>query len=122
MIYVMSDIHGNTERFDSVMKQISLSRNDRLYILGDVVDRFPGGITLLRRIMKMPNVCMLLGNHELMMLKAAAAAIYLTQLVIFELMTDENDSMNVIPPDPRVPSRRENFLQLLRYQVLHLKE
>ena len=71
MIYVMSDIHGNTERFDSVMKQISLGRNDRLYILGDVVDRFPGGITLLRRIMKMPNVCMLLGNHELMMLKAA---------------------------------------------------
>ena len=71
MTYVMSDIHGNTARFEAIMKQISLSRKDTLYILGDVVDRFPGGITLLRRIMKMPNVHMLFGNHELMMLKAA---------------------------------------------------
>jgi len=70
MIYVMSDIHGNRARFDSVMHQIGLCPEDTLYILGDVVDRFPDGIRILRRIMEMPNVKMLLGNHELMMLRA----------------------------------------------------
>lgn len=67
MIYVMSDIHGNEERFNSVMKQIKLQKEDTLYILGDVVDRYKYGIKILRRIMKMPNVKMLLGNHEFMM-------------------------------------------------------
>ena len=66
----MSDIHGNSKRFDSVLKQINLQPEDTLYILGDVVDRYPDGIRILRRIMKMPNVKMLLGNHEYMMLEA----------------------------------------------------
>ena len=70
MIYVMSDIHGNSKRFDSVMEQINLQPEDSLYILGDVVDRYPDGIRILRRIMRMPNVKMLLGNHEYMMLEA----------------------------------------------------
>ena len=70
MIYVMSDIHGNGKRFDSVMKQICLRPEDTLFILGDAVDRYPDGIRLLRRIMKMPNAKMLLGNHEYMMLDA----------------------------------------------------
>lgn len=70
MTYVMSDIHGNLKRFESIMEQINLQPEDTLYILGDVVDRFPYGIKILRTIMKMPNVKMLLGNHEYMMLGA----------------------------------------------------
>lgn len=70
MIYVMSDIHGNERRFNSVMKQINLQPEDTLYVLGDVIDRHPGGIRILRRIMAMPNAKMLLGNHEYMMLNA----------------------------------------------------
>lgn len=70
MIYVMSDIHGNSRRFDSIMKQIDLQPEDTLYILGDVIDRYPDGIKILRRLMKMPNVKMLLGDHEYMMLRA----------------------------------------------------
>ncbi len=64
MIYVMSDIYGHPRRFESIMRQINLKEEDTLYILGDVIDRYPYGIKLLRRIMKMPNVKMLLGNHE----------------------------------------------------------
>ena len=70
MTYVLSDIHGHLQRFESIMHQINLQPTDTLYILGDVVDRFPDGIKILRRIMKMPNVKMLLGNHEHMMLNA----------------------------------------------------
>lgn len=70
MIYVLSDIHGNERRFDSVLEQIRLQPEDTLYILGDVIDRYPGGIRILRRVMAMPNAKMLLGNHEYMMLRA----------------------------------------------------
>lgn len=70
MIYVLSDIHGNERRFRSILDQIGLQPGDTLYILGDVVDRHPGGIRILRTIMGMPNVRMLLGNHEYMMLRA----------------------------------------------------
>ncbi len=70
MIYVMSDIHGNLRRFESVLAQIQLQPEDTLYILGDVIDRHPDGIRILRRIMAAPNMKMLLGNHEFMMLRA----------------------------------------------------
>ena len=70
MIYVLSDIHGNERRFNSILKQINLQSEDTLYILGDVVDRHPHGIRILRKIMSMSNAKMLLGNHEHMMLRA----------------------------------------------------
>ena len=70
MIYVLSDIHGNQRRFNSVLEQINLQPVDTLYILGDVIDRHPDGIRILREIMNMPNAKMLLGNHEYMMLNA----------------------------------------------------
>ena len=70
MIYVMSDIHGNMRRFNSIMQQIQLQPEDTLYVLGDVVDRHYDGVRILRKLMSMPNVKMLLGNHEHMMLRA----------------------------------------------------
>ena len=70
MIYVLSDIHGNERRLDSVLRQIELKPEDTLCVLGDVIDRYPGGISILRRLMGMPNVRMILGNHEYMMLRA----------------------------------------------------
>jgi len=63
-------IHGHRRRFDSVMKQINLQPEDTLYILGDVIDRNPDGIRILQQLRAMPNVVMLLGNHEYMMLDA----------------------------------------------------
>lgn len=70
MTYVMSDIHGNMSRFEDVMNKINLQPEDTLYILGDVIDRYPDGIRMIKQFMKMPNVKMLLGNHEHMMLEA----------------------------------------------------
>ena len=70
MIYVLSDIHGNERRFNSILKQINLQSEDTLYVLGDVIDRYPGGIRILRELMAMPNAKLLLGNHEYMMLRA----------------------------------------------------
>lgn len=67
--YVLSDIHGEAERFHGMLKKISYGPGDKLYILGDVVDRGPDGIGLLLEIMDDPGMTMLLGNHEYMFLQ-----------------------------------------------------
>ena len=69
MVYIMSDIHGKLNYFELMLKLINLQPEDTLYILGDVIDRGPDGIKILKKIMSMPNVKMILGNHEYMMLE-----------------------------------------------------
>lgn len=64
MTYVMSDIHGNYEKYSKMLKEIDLKDSDTLYILGDVIDRGDDGIGILLDMMSRPNVFPILGNHE----------------------------------------------------------
>lgn len=68
MVYCMSDIHGEYDRYMAMLDLIQFSEQDTLYILGDVIDRKPDGIEILQDIMRRPNVHMVIGNHEQMML------------------------------------------------------
>ena len=70
MTYVLSDVHGDKRRFDEILRKIGLTPDDRLYVIGDVIDRKPGGIEILDTLLGMKNATLLLGNHELMMLNA----------------------------------------------------
>ena len=71
MIFVTSDLHG---RMDSLMKLLHHahffdSEENWLYILGDVIDRNDnGGIDILKWLLLQPNVQLLLGNHDEMLL------------------------------------------------------
>ncbi len=69
MTYCMSDIHGEYEKFIKMLKVIDLKDDDTLYILGDVLDRGKDPIKTMLKIMEMPNVELLIGNHELMLLE-----------------------------------------------------
>ena len=69
MVYVMSDIHGEAQRFQKMLKLIQFSADDTLYIIGDVADRYPGGVELWEEIMQAPNMILLKGNHEDMCVK-----------------------------------------------------
>ena len=66
MTYVMSDIHGEYDKFMELLDKIGFNENDTLYILGDIFDRGPHPIKIIREIMQMPNVICIVGNHELM--------------------------------------------------------
>ncbi|MCR5297027.1 MAG: metallophosphoesterase [Clostridiales bacterium] len=70
MIYVSSDMHGYPlDRFLKLLEKAGFGNGDELYILGDVIDRNgEGGVAMLRWIMRRPNVRMLMGNHEDMLL------------------------------------------------------
>lgn len=39
VIYCMSDIHGELDKFERMLDLIHFSDEDHLYILGDVIDR-----------------------------------------------------------------------------------
>lgn len=69
MVYVTSDIHGMYDKFVEVLEMIQLKDEDTLYVLGDVVDRGPNPIRTLQKLMEMPNVVCIVGNHELMALE-----------------------------------------------------
>jgi serine/threonine protein phosphatase 1 len=68
--YVISDLHGQFGIFESLLKKAKFSKNDKLYMLGDAIDRGPDGIKILQYVMNAPNMEFMLGNHELMMLSA----------------------------------------------------
>ena len=68
MIYCMSDIHGEYEKYRRMLEQLRFSEDDTLYVLGDVIDRGPGGVDVLRHMMSRANIIPLIGNHEYMAL------------------------------------------------------
>lgn len=68
MIYCVSDIHGELDKFEQMLELIHFSDDDRLYVIGDAIDRGSLGVDTLRKIMDTPNMTMLLGNHEQMCL------------------------------------------------------
>lgn len=66
--YVISDIHGHYNEFLKMLDLISFSDKDKLYILGDIIDRGPCSIEMIKYVMGKENLIMLMGNHEHMML------------------------------------------------------
>ncbi len=68
--FVCSDIHGEYNAYKTIINR--LGENDKLYILGDVIDRGEDGIKILQDIINRQEkgqVEFLMGNHELMMLQ-----------------------------------------------------
>ena len=70
MIYVCSDIHGRYEMFMNMLEKINFGDKDRMYIIGDVIDRGPHPIPLLMDIFERDNITLMIGNHEHMMIQA----------------------------------------------------
>lgn len=68
--YICSDLHGEYEAYKTIIDRIG--DKDKLYILGDVIDRGPDGIKILQDIInrqEQVQVEFLIGNHEYMMLR-----------------------------------------------------
>ncbi len=82
MVYVTSDLHGYPlEKFQALLRKADFSKDDYLFVLGDVIDRGPEGVQLLRWMMRQRNVQLILGNHEAMMLSCS---------FLFDEVTDDS--------------------------------
>lgn len=62
--YVMSDLHGNFDKYSRMLKEIDFKEDDTLYLLGDTVDRGPRAFDIIKHVMENKNIHMLMGNHE----------------------------------------------------------
>lgn len=70
MIYCISDIHGEYDRYLAMLERIGFGGEDTLYVLGDCIDRGPSGVDILTDLMGRSNAHLLMGNHEQMCLGA----------------------------------------------------
>ena len=75
MHYVVSDIHGCYWELKEMLQKISFSKNDILYVNGDVIDRGAHPIAALNIMMQYPNIKPIIGNHEWMALEYLASLV-----------------------------------------------
>ena len=67
MIYAASDLHGQWDKYQELVKRLALNDGENeLYLLGDLIDRGPGSCKILLDIKKRDNIHALFGNHEYM--------------------------------------------------------
>lgn len=82
-VYVVSDLHGlPLKELERLLATANFKESDWLYILGDVIDRQnDGGVEILIWLLEQPNVQLILGNHEAMLLSCS---------FIFDEITNES--------------------------------
>jgi bis(5'-nucleosyl)-tetraphosphatase (symmetrical) len=73
MDYLIGDVQGCCDALDRLLAEIGFSPSrDRLYLLGDLVNRGPASVQTLRRLMAWGDAATsLLGNHDLHLLAVA---------------------------------------------------
>ena len=74
MHYLIGDLQGCCDALARLLEKIDFSPSrDRLYLLGDLVNRGPDSLTTLRRLQSLGDAAQcLLGNHDLHLLAMAA--------------------------------------------------
>lgn len=95
-IYATVDLHGYPlEEFLKLLKKCGFSENDFLFVIGDVIDRNgDGGVGLLRWMMCQPNVELILGNHEKMMLDSRFVFDGITEDSVKAISAEKMDSLS----------------------------
>lgn len=72
--FAISDIHGCLQTFLALLDKLQLTKEDELYILGDMIDRGPNSVAVMDHVMQMMadgyQVTALMGNHEWMFMQA----------------------------------------------------
>ena len=123
MVYVTSDLHGYPlERFLAFLKKSGFTEKDFLVIIGDVIDRGSDGARILEWIIEQDNVELLLGNHELMMLKCEFAFMEINEGTVQSITSEKMKSLKNWAKNGAEPTLtglsklpREKLLRIVEY-------
>ena len=66
--YAFSDVHGHLAPLDRLLSRVSPGEGDRIFMLGDMIDRGPDPVGVMQLVRGLPNCTVLMGNHEDLML------------------------------------------------------
>lgn len=107
--FVVGDIHGCFDRLELLLSAVGFNKlTDRLFSVGDLVDRGPNSLEVLRLI-KQPWFHAVMGNHEWMMLEGLTNSFHLWYQNggnwFFELDEQEQNevSLELVPYVKRLP-------------------
>lgn len=82
-IYCISDIHNDLDSFCKMLDLIKFTKDDEMYILGDIFDRGSDPFGLYKKIRNHENIFSIMGNHELSLARS-----------IYEYEKYENEQRN----------------------------
>lgn len=66
-IIIIGDIHGCLEEFNELLEQLKIVKTDRVFCIGDLIDRGPDSVSVVKRCVDLSKQCqfkLILGNHE----------------------------------------------------------
>jgi serine/threonine protein phosphatase 1 len=70
---IIGDIHGHYDGLIALLEKVTLGSDDQVYFLGDLIDRGPKSAQVVK-FLRDNNYPCLLGNHEVMLLRAVSEA------------------------------------------------
>ena len=130
MTYVISDIHGYPfEEVMALLQKAGFGDDDFLFVLGDVIDRGDDGVKMLQWMMAQPNVELVLGNHEVMLLSCDFIFDEITDSFLSELNAKKMSLLSIWQLNGAAPTlkeltslstaERKNILEYLREASLY---
>jgi bis(5'-nucleosyl)-tetraphosphatase (symmetrical) len=96
-LYAIGDIQGCASAFDALLRKIAFRPSrDRLWLVGDLVNRGPDSLGVLRRVMGLGrSVTCVLGNHDLHLLAVVAGRRKLSSSDTFGAVLEAPDAREI---------------------------
>ncbi len=96
----MSDLHACFSAFQKMLDQIKFKDTDRMIIAGDIVDRGPENLRMLRWLSERPkNIELIMGNHDYAFVQYCDLMVKSYE----EICDSEGDTEELSPQSPAVP-------------------
>ncbi|HUQ53259.1 MAG TPA: symmetrical bis(5'-nucleosyl)-tetraphosphatase [Gammaproteobacteria bacterium] len=97
-LFAIGDIQGCAAPFDALLRKIAFRPSrDHLWLVGDLVNRGPESLAVLRRVMGLgPSVTCVLGNHDLHLLATVAGRRELSPADTFEDVLEAPDLNSIV--------------------------
>lgn len=112
----ISDIHGCSRTFKKLLKKVELTKNDQLFLLGDLINKGPNSHEVLDKVLKLKEkgytVFVIRGNHEQLVIQSKRKSIAQRKRTLISL-----NSMNLL----NGKHLNEDYLNLLTSSFHYLE-